>query len=145
MSPIEFPWFYTGNYEATITVIAISLVLGAFTAEVVRGGIEAIPFGQVEAALATGLSPAQAFRHVIVPQLGPIILPGLASEVLNVMKSTALAMTIGLTDLTFRAQAIEAEYFKGFEAMTAATFAYLAISLVIFQIFRTLEFLTRRK
>ena len=143
--PREFPLLYTGDYEVTVAILAISLAWGAFVAEVVRSGIEAIPFGQLEAALASGLSKGQAFRHIVLPQLGPIILPGMSNEMINIVKSTSLAMTIGVNELIWQAQQIEAETFRGFEAMTAVTVVYLVLSLSIFRIFWILERVTRIK
>lgn len=143
--PREFPILYTGGYEVTVAILAISVAWGAFVAEVVRSGIEAIPFGQLEAALASGLSKGQAFRHIVFPQLGPIILPGMSNEMVNIVKSTSLAMTIGVNELIWQAQQIEAETFRGFEAMTAVTVVYLVLSLSIFGIFWFLERVTRIK
>ncbi len=143
--PPDYPFIYSHGYEGTVAILTIATVMGAFSAEVVRAGIESIPIGQIESALATGLTRRQSFISIVFPQLGPVILPGMSNEMLNVMKSTSLAMTIGLTELTWQAQELEAVTFRGFEAMTAVTVVYLTISLVINQIFRYLEYLGRRK
>jgi polar amino acid transport system permease protein len=143
LPPKEYPILYAGQYELNVAALTIALVLGAFVAEVVRSGIEAVSFGQWEAGLATGLNRFQVFRYVISPQLGPIVLPGLANEMLNVVKSSAFAMTIGLPELTWQAQAIEAETFKGFEAMTVVTITYLIVSVLILLLFRAAEYSVR--
>jgi polar amino acid transport system permease protein len=140
-----YPFIYTSNYEITIAVLTISLVSGAFIAEVLRSGIEAVPSHQMEAALATGLTRGQGFYHVVVPQLWPIAIPGLANEAINVVKNSAFAMTIGVTELIWQAQQIEANTFRGFEAMTIVTIVYLTVNGVIFVTFRALEHLVRAR
>src|SRR5207247_11151191 len=77
----------------------------------------------------TGLSRAQTWRHVILPQALVIVIPPLSSEVLNIIKNSAVAMTIAVTDLMFFSQKIEEETFAGFEAYTAGTLAFLLLTL----------------
>lgn len=139
----QFPFLYEGRFEVTVAVLALSLAWGAFVGELVRAGIESISFGQVDAARSTGLSTIQTFRHVIIPQLWPVILPGLSSEMINVVKSTSLAMTIGVSELTWQAQQLESQTFRGFEAMTLITVTYLLLSLSIAGIGRIAERLVR--
>jgi polar amino acid transport system permease protein len=139
LPPIDFPQFYAGHFEAGVAVLAISLTMGAFVAEVLRAGIEAVPHGQLEAAFSLGLRRWRAYRLIVVPQLVPIVLPGLASETINVVKSTAFAMAIGVSELMWQAQKIEAETFRGFEIMTAVTVVYFLLSSAIVLGFRALE------
>src|SRR6267378_2736768 len=110
-------------------ILALSLYTGAYMGEVVRSGIRSIPRGQWEAATSTGLSRAQTWRHVVLPQALVLVIPPMASEVLNIIKNSAIAMTIAITDLMFYSQKIEEETFAGFEAYTAGTllFQWLAI------------------
>ena len=111
-------------------ILALSLYTGAYMGEVVRSGIRSIPRGQWEAATSTGLSRAQTWRHVVLPQALVIVIPPLASEVLNIVKNSAVAMTIAITDLMFYSQKIEEETFAGFEAYTAGTLLFLLLTLV---------------
>lgn len=143
LPPKDFPLLYGGRFEVTVAILTLSLAWGAFVAEVVRAGIEAIPFGQIEAALASGLSRPQVFRRIVFPQLGPIVLPGIGNELINIVKSTSLAMTIGVSELTWQAQQIESVTFRGFEAMTAVTVIYLALSLSVSGLVRGVERLVR--
>jgi His/Glu/Gln/Arg/opine family amino acid ABC transporter permease subunit len=137
--PAQFPFIYAKHYEITIAVVAVTLVSAAFIAEVVRGGIQSIYVGQLESALATGLSRRQGLQYVVLPQLGPVVLPGLSNEAINIVKNSSYSMTIGVTELIWQAQQIEAETFRGFEAMTAVTLVFLSINGGIFLIFRALE------
>jgi len=111
-------------------ILALSLYTGAYMGEVVRSGIRSIPRGQWEAATSTGLSRAQTWRSVVLPQALVIVIPPLSSEVLNIIKNSAVAMTIAITDLMFYSQKIEEETFAGFEAYTAGTLLFLLLTLL---------------
>jgi len=111
-------------------ILALSLYTGAYMGEVVRSGIRSIPRGQWEAATSSGLSRAQTWRHVVLPQALVIVIPPMASEVLNIIKNSAIAMTIAITDLMFYSQKIEEETFAGFEAYTAGTLLFLLLTLL---------------
>ena len=128
------PW---GSYVPAV------LCLGIFTsvrvAEQVRAGINSLPRGQHMAAIATGLTEMQAYRHVILPQAFRIILPPLTSEFMNVIKNSSVALTIGLLELTGRARAMQEFSFRVFEAFTAATVIYLLTNLVVVLLMRMLE------
>jgi glutamate/aspartate transport system permease protein len=128
------PW---GSYFPAV------LCLGIFTsvriAEQVKAGINSLPRGQRLAGIAMGLSPAQTYRHVILPQAFRIILPPITSEFMNVIKNSSVALTIGLLELTGRARAMQEFSFKVFEAFTAATVIYLLTNLVVVLLMRALE------
>jgi glutamate/aspartate transport system permease protein len=119
------------------------LCLGMFTsvrvAEQVRAGINSLPRGQRLAGIATGLSQAQTYRYVILPQAFRIILPPLTSEFMNIIKNSSVALTIGLLELTGRAKAMQEFSFRVFEAYSAATVIYLLTNLVVVLGMRALE------
>ena len=119
------------NYEFWAATLGLGIYTGAFVAEVVRAGIQAIPHGHIEAAVSSGLSGAQMLRHVILPQAFRIIIPPLGSEFLNNMKNSSLAMTIGVAELCWNSQQIQSFTFRGFEATSAASLIYLSVSLTI--------------
>ena len=79
--------------------LGVTLYTAAFIAEIVRGGILAVPKGQTEAASAVGLSRGQALRHIILPQAFRIILPPLGNQYLNLTKNTSLAIAVGMSDV----------------------------------------------
>jgi len=89
-----------------VAVVALGLNLGAYGAEIVRGSIQAVPGGQIEAALALNLSPWQRARRVVLPQALATMIPPLGNLAIELLKSTALVSLITLNDLTFRAQQI---------------------------------------
>jgi general L-amino acid transport system permease protein len=85
--------------EFAALVVALTIYTAAFIAEVVRAGVLAVHFGQVEAAQALGLRPAATLRLVVVPQAMRVIIPPLTSQYLNLIKNSSLAVAIGYPDL----------------------------------------------
>lgn len=119
------------QFEFWTATFAVGIYTSAFMAEVIRAGLQSIPKGLLEAAYSSGLSYVQVLRKIILPLAFREIIPPLGSEFLNNMKNTSLAMVVGVADLTWQAQQVEALTFKGFEATTAASVLYLSFSLVI--------------
>ena len=87
---------------------ALTLVSGAYTAEIFRAGIEAIPKGQFEASAALGLSQRQTMADVILPQAVRIVIPPLTNNSINVVKDTALASVVAMPDLLKQATQAQA-------------------------------------
>ena len=87
---------------------ALTLVSGAYTAEIFRAGIEAIPKGQFEASAALGLSGPQTIKEVILPQAVKIVIPPLTNNSINVVKDTALASVVAMPDLLKQATQAQA-------------------------------------
>lgn len=117
--------------------------LGSFTsarvAEQVRAGILSLPRGQTMAGTAIGLTLPQTYRYVLLPSAFRIILPPLTSEFLNIIKNSAVALTIGLVELTSAARSIQEFSFQVFEAFTAATIIYLLVNAVVVLLMRWIE------
>ncbi|MFY9317102.1 MAG: amino acid ABC transporter permease [Burkholderiales bacterium] len=128
------PW---GSYLPAV------LCLGIYTsvriAEQVKSGINSLPRGQRMAGTALGLTLAQSYRFVVLPQAFRIVLPPLTSESMNIVKNSSVALTIGLLELTGRARAMQEFSFKVFEAFAAATLIYLLTNLVVVFAMRALE------
>jgi glutamate/aspartate transport system permease protein len=112
-------------------VVALGFYTSARVAEQVRAGILSLARGQGLAALALGLTQPQAYIYVLLPMAYRIILPPLTSEFLNVIKNSAVALTIGLMELTARARAMQEFSFQVFEAFTAATIIYIVINIIV--------------
>ena len=128
------PW---GSYIPAV------LCLGIYTsvriAEQVKSGINSLPRGQRMAGTALGLTLAQSYRYVVLPQAFRIVLPPLTSEAMNIVKNSSVALTIGLLELTGRARAMQEFSFKVFEAFAAATVIYLLTNLIVVFGMRALE------
>ena len=122
-------WLNRHHGEFVAAVAALGVYHGARLAEVVRAGIQSVPATQLEAALSTGLTLAQAYRLVLLPIALRLIVPPLTSESLNLLKNSSLALTIGVAETTFMTRQIESYTAKGFEALTAGTLIYLGLCL----------------
>jgi glutamate/aspartate transport system permease protein len=119
--------------------IGIGLFMSARVAEQVRAGIGSLPRGQKMAATALGLTTVQTYAYVLLPMAYRIILPPLTSEFLSTIKNTAVAITIGLLELTGQARAMQEFTFQVFESFSAATVIYLLVNLVVVTFMRVLE------
>lgn len=93
-------------------VIACSLNCGAYTAEIVRAGIQAVDRGQMEAARSLGMNNRQAMTYVILPQAYKIVIPPLLNEFIAVLKDTSLVATISAEELTLRGKLLYSTYFE---------------------------------
>ena len=111
-------------------LVALILYTSTYIAEAIRGGINSIPKGQAEAGKTLGMSYFQLMRLIVVPQAIKIVWGPITSEFLNLIKNSSLAMTIGVAELTFMTQEIDSLTFRGFEAATAVTLVYLALTLL---------------
>jgi len=120
-------------------VVALGFYMSARIAEQVRAGILSLPRGQRFAALALGLTLPQTYAYVLLPMTYRILMPPLTSELLNTVKNSAVALTIGLMELTARARAMQEFSFQVFEAFTAATVIYIVINMIVTLAMRTLE------
>jgi glutamate/aspartate transport system permease protein len=128
------PW---GSYVPAVLCLAI--FTSVRVAEQVRAGINSLARGQRMAGIAMGLTEAQTYRYVILPQSFRIILPPLTSEFMNVIKNSSVALTIGLLELTGRARSMQEFSFRVFEAFATATLIYLLTNLVVVLLMRALE------
>jgi glutamate/aspartate transport system permease protein len=119
--------------------IGIGLFMSARVAVQLAAGIGSLPRGQKMAGTALGLTTVQVYRYVLLPMAYRIILPPLTSEFLSTVKNSAVAITIGLIELTGAARSMQEFSFQVFEAFSAATVMYLAINVVVVIGMRLLE------
>jgi glutamate/aspartate transport system permease protein len=120
-------------------VVCLAFYTSVRIAEQVKAGILALPRGQGMAGLAMGLTLAQTYRYVLLPQAMRIIMPPLTSDFLNIFKNTSVALTIGLMELTARTRAMESHTFQVFEAFAAASLIYIVLNVTVVQLMRMLE------
>ena len=120
-------------------VVCLGLYTSARVAEQTRAGIESLARGQRMAGIALGLTLPQTYRFVLLPMALRIVMPPLTSEFLNVIKNSAVALTIGLVELTASARSIQEFSFQVFEAFTAATLIYMVLNLLVVTGMRWLE------
>ncbi len=109
-------------------VVGLTLNYSAYLSEVYRAGIQAVARGQLEAAMALGMSRRQTMRLVILPQAVRIVVPPLGNYFISLFKDTSLASTITVKELIFSGQIIAATNFQYFTIFTIAGAIYLALS-----------------
>jgi general L-amino acid transport system permease protein len=117
--------------EFAALVVGLAIYTSAFVAEIIRGGILALPRGQLEAARSLGLSYRQALRLVVLPQALRIIIPPLGNQCLNLMKNSSLAIGVGFADFLTASMTVASQSFRALETFTVVTLAYLGMSLTI--------------
>ena len=117
--------------EWQAAVLAMVINLGAYSTEIIRAGIQAVPRGQLEAAAALAMSRFEAFRHVVLlPALGKVW-PALTSQIIIVMLGSAVCSQIATQELSFAANFIQSRNFRAFETYLLTTVIYLVMALLI--------------
>jgi len=109
----------------------IGLNQSAFIAEIVRGGIQSVPQGQVEASIAINHSSWARLRYIVFPQALPIMLPPYANHLVNTLKETAVVSLIGLADLTFRANELRMREGSSLELFISIGVVYLVLAYLL--------------
>lgn len=125
-------------------ILVLGLNIGAYGAEVVRGGIQSIDRGQYEACTALNLSPMQQLRFVIVPQALVRILPPAGNLLIELLKTTALVSLITLSDLTFKGMILRAESLRTAEIFGMLLIIYFGIASLLTFLIRRLEIALKR-
>ncbi len=126
-------------------VIALSLFEGAYTSEIIRAGILAVPFGQWEAAKSLGMDKKSIYFRIIFPQAFRQSLPILISQTISLVKDSSLVSTIAIYDLTMRGQEIVADTFLTFEIWFTVAAIYLVLTILLSETVALIEKRTNRK
>jgi polar amino acid transport system permease protein len=113
------------------SVIAMVVNLGAYSAEIIRAGVEATPKGQIEAALSLALTRAQVFMRVVLPPAFKKVWPALVSQIIIVMLGSAVCGQISTEELSYAANLIQSRNFRAFEAFIIAALLYLGLSMAL--------------
>lgn len=127
------------SFQLLESVVCLGLFTSARIAEQVKSGILALPRGQRMAGYAMGLTQAQTYRFVLLPMALRIVVPPLTSESMNLVKNSAVAYSIGLTELFFRTREMGEMTFQYFAAFGAATALYVLVAFVINRVFVWVE------
>lgn len=125
-----------GSFAA---IIALSICYGAYMGEIFRAGIQAIPKGQMEAAIALGMSRGQAIRKIILPQTMKLILPAIGNEFIAMLKDSSLVSVIALRDILRRGREHIARTFMSLETMAVVALIYLIITLILSRLVALME------
>ena len=120
-------------------VLALGIFFGAYMAEILRGAIQSIDKGQLEAANSLGITKFQAMRYIILPQAFKRALPTLVGEMIALIKDSSLVSVISITDLTKVGKEIVANTFSPFETWIVIALVYLSITSVLSYVGHRLE------
>jgi len=129
--------FRLGSYWGSI--VGLAIFAGAFIAEIVRTGIQAVPKGQMEAARSLGMTHTKAMTHIILPQAFRRVLPPLASQFIMLIKDSSLVSIIAATDLTLNAKNLVATSFASIEVWTFVALIYFIMTFSLSLIIRYFE------
>ena len=120
-------------------ITAMTVCYGAYLGEIFRAGIQAIPKGQMEAALALGMSRAQAMRRIILPQTFRVVLPPVGNEFIALLKDSSLVSILAVADLLRRGREFAAKTFYYFETYTVVALVYLVMTLFFSKLVSLME------
>ncbi len=121
-------------------VLTLTLNTAAYTAEILRGAIEAVPFGEIEAARACGMSGSLLYRRIILPKAFRLAWPAYTNEVVFLLQATSLVSIITIMDITGVARVIASRSFAFYELYFTAAVCYLCLVYGVIWVFRKIEF-----
>ena len=122
-----------------VGVLVLALFSGAYMAEIIRGGLDAIPRAQLDSARAIGLTPWQSLRLVVLPQAVRIVLPAVAGQLVSLVKDSSLLSVIAISEFTLAAQEVNAFTYSTLESYLPLALGYLALTLPLAALARWLE------
>lgn len=133
--PFAQPWLSVQT-NALITpllaaILGLGLNEGAYLAEIIRAGILSVSVGQREAATSIGMSRAQSFRRIVLPQAMRVIIPPTGNETIGMLKSTSLVSVIALSDLMYSAQSIYSRTFEVIPLLLTVSIWYLILTSIL--------------
>lgn len=135
----KYPDFFGLGPEFTAGSIGLVLNSGAYIAEILRSGIQAVDKGQMEACRSLGLDYRKSMQFVIIPQAIKNILPALANEFVTLVKETAIVYTVGIMDIMFVASAVKNTTFKSFGPYLLAAAIYFVITFTLSRLIARFE------
>ena len=122
-----------------VGTVALALFASAYYTEIIRAGILALPRGQFESARAVGMSPLQAMRHIVGPQVARAIVPPSTNMTLTMIKESAVLSSITVPELTYQGLVVQGNTFAPFEVFAAVTLIYWGLTAVVAWLARVLE------
>ncbi|MEM7319880.1 MAG: amino acid ABC transporter permease [Pseudomonadota bacterium] len=123
------PIFGFDRYTASILTLAV--FHSALISEILRAGINAVAQGQWEAAKSIGMSPAQTYRYIILPQSVRFMLPPMTGEVVHLIKSSAIVSVIAVAELTTFGRNIISDTYMSFEIWFTVAMVYMVVTLIL--------------
>lgn len=129
-------YFGTTSFGVKLTplvacIIALSLNSGAYVAEIIRSGIDAVDKGQLEAARSLGMNQRMAMQYIILPQAIRNILPAIGNEFVAIIKESSMASAIGVAEVTYGAKLVTGATYRNFEPLIVAAFCYFILTFTL--------------
>jgi len=124
--------------ETTAAFIAMVVNLGAYSTEIIRAGIDAIPKGHIEAGVSLAMTRLEVLRHIVLRQAFAKIYPALSSQIVIVMLGSAVVSQISAQDLTYAANFIQSRNFRAFEIYLVSTLLYLLLAIALRALLRAI-------
>jgi polar amino acid transport system permease protein len=124
--------------ETVAAFLAMTINLGAYSTEIIRAGIEAVPRGHIEAGLSLAMSKWEVLRHVVLKQAFRKIYPALSSQIIIVMLGSAVVSQISAQDLTYAANFVQSRTFRAFEVYLITALVYLLLAIAVRALLRAL-------
>ncbi len=122
-------------------VLALSLNSGAYVAEIIRGGIDAVDKGQLEAARSLGMNQGKSMQYIILPQAIKNILPAIGNEFVTIIKESSMASAIGVAEITYAGKLVTGATYRNFEPLIVAALCYFTLT---FTLGRLMAYIERR-
>ena len=124
--------------ESTAAFLAMTINLGAYSTEIIRAGIEAVPKGHIEAGVSLAMTKWQVLRHIILKQAFQKVYPALSSQIIIVMLGSAVVSQISAQDLTYAANLVASRNFRNFEVYLLVAMTYLLLAMLMRSLMRGL-------
>lgn len=128
-----------GSRDFLTAVVALSINSGAYICELLRGGLESIDKGQMEAGRSLGLSRRQTMRAVIIPQAVRVILPGLGNEFIAMIKESSIVSVVGIFDVMYTSNIIKASTYSVFEPLIVVAVIYFVLTFILTALMKRVE------
>ena len=125
--------------DVQLAIVTLGIFGGAYVTEIIRGALESVPHGQVEAARAQGLGPAATMRFVVVPQALPAMVPALTGQLVNLVKDSSLFSAVAVMELMKQGRTAVANTYAAFEVYVPLAFLYLLVTFPLGRLARRLE------
>lgn len=120
-------------------VVALGLNQSAFCAEIIRSALQSVNEGQIEAAQALGMTYPQALRRIILPEAFEVALPTLGNSLISIIKSTSLAFTCAVVEITAQGKIVAGRTYRYFEVYVSLAIIYWIITIIIEQAIKAVE------
>ena len=128
-----------GSREFITAVVALGINSGAYVSEILRGGLEAVDKGQIEAGRALGLSQRETMFSVVIPQAIRTVLPGLGNEFITMIKESSIVSTVGVFDVMYTSNIVKSSTYSIFEPLIVVGVIYYILTYSLSYLMKRLE------